>query len=333
MARRIGPGRILALAGLGLGLAVMALWLSGGLAGIEHWAAARQRDAQNLMAGALQSLRAGEAGALATLMAVCFSYGFFHAAGPGHGKLVIGSYGYGSQVPLGRLVALSLGASIAQAGVAIVLVWAGIAMLDLGREQLTALSERHMADLATALIGLVGMWLALRGWRMLRRQSALAADRDQHRAEHAGDRHHHHHHHDHHGHAQGHHGPAPETACGCGHAHGPSPAQLAQTRSFRDGLLVIAGIAMRPCTGAVFLLLLTWRMEIFAAGVMGTLAMGLGTASVTVAVAGLSVWARQGSLALVPQSGPWAELARWMPGAMQLGAGGLIALVALAILI
>lgn len=312
-------GRVLALAGLGVGLALMALWLSGGLAGIEHWAADRQREVQNLMAGALGRLRAGEPGAALSLMGLCFAYGFAHAAGPGHGKLVIGGYGYGSQVPLARLAGLSVAASLAQAGVAVAVVAGGIAILDLSRQQLTALSERHMADFGTLMIGLVGLWLALRGARMLRDAGRAAPAQAHHHGHHHG--HHHAHAHDHGDH------------CGCGHAHGPTPRQLAETRSFRDGLLVVAGIALRPCTGALFLLILTWRMEIFAMGVAGTFAMGLGTASVTLAVAVLSVWARRGSLALAPESGRFGTLARVLPGAMQLGAGLLIATVCAAMLL
>ena len=72
---------------------------------------------------------------------------------------MIGGYGYGSQVPLGRLMGLSVAASLAQAGVAVLVVWGGIAALDLTREQLTTLGERHMDQLGTALIGLVGLWL------------------------------------------------------------------------------------------------------------------------------------------------------------------------------
>lgn len=297
-------GRVMALTGLAVGLALMALWLSGGLAGIERWAAAQQREVQNLMAGALTRLRGAEPGALWSLMGLCFAYGFVHAAGPGHGKLVIGGYGYGSQVPLGRLMGLSVAASLAQAGVAVLVVWGGIAVLDLTREQLTTLGERHMDQLGTALIGLVGLWLAWRGLKMLRPAPAA----------------HHHHHHHHH-----------DESCGCGHAHGPSPAQVAETRSLRDALLLIAGIAARPCTGALFLLILTWRMDIFAAGVAGTFAMGAGTASVTLVVAALSVWARRGSMALAPAQG--SALTRILPGAMQLGAGLLIALVCAAMLI
>ena len=297
--------RAIALTGLVVGLALVALWLGGGLAGIERWATDQQRAVQNAMAGALRALRSGQPGAVASLLGLCFAYGVAHAVGPGHGKVIIGSYGFGAQVPLARLAGLSVASSLAQAGTAVALVWGGITVLDLGRQTLTDLSEVAMVQASTALVALVGLWLAWRGVAMLRAQA---------RADH----HHHHHHGD---------------ACGCGHAHGPTPRQVAQTRSLRDGVLVVAGIALRPCTGALFLLILTWRMGIFGMGILGTVAMGLGTAVVTVAVACLAVWARRGSLALLPEHGPWAGAARWLPGAMQLGAGALIAAISVAVLL
>ncbi|WP_405405381.1 nickel/cobalt transporter [Paracoccus sp. Ld10] len=294
--------RAVALTGLVVGLMLMALWLSGGLTGIERWATDQQRAVQNAMAGALRALRSGQPGAVMSLLGLCFAYGVAHAVGPGHGKVIIGSYGFGAQVPLARLAGLSVASSLAQAGTAIALVWGGITVLDLGRETLTDLSEVVMVQVSTALVGMVGLWLAWRGVAMLRAQAR--ADR---------------HHHDH--------------ACGCGHAHGPTPSQVAQTRSLRDGLLVVAGIALRPCTGALFLLILTWRMDIFGMGILGAIAMGMGTAMVTVAVACLAVWARRGSFALLPDHGPWAVAARWLPGAMQMGAGALIAAISMAVLL
>lgn len=308
--KRGSPTRLLAIVGLVVGVILLVMWQSGALDGLTHWAAARQREAQNLIAGALRGLRAGEPGATASLMLVCFGYGFAHAVGPGHGKVLIGGYGLGTQVAFGRLAALSVIASLAQALTAVVLVWGGLTIFDLSREALTGLSENIMADVSAAMIGGVGLWLAWRGIRQLLRAGKLA--------EHA------HHHHDHHHHDEN---------CGCGHSHGPSIEEAANTRSLRDAIILIAGIAVRPCTGAVFLLLLTWRMGIFMTGVVATFAMGLGTATVTLVIAALSVWAREGGFALVSADGRLASIMTWLPGAMQLIAGAAIAFVAVGLLV
>lgn len=301
--------RLLALSGLLAALAVAAFWLGGGLAGLEHWAAERQREVQTLMAGALRRLRAGEPGATGALLAICFGYGVVHAIGPGHGKLLIGGYGFGTQVPLRRLAVLAVASSLAQAGTAVALVWGGISLLNLSREALTDLGEYVMADIGAVLIGLVGLWLAWRGLRQLARAAAATRGAG---LNHAG---------------------AHGAGCDCGHAHGPTPEEVAATRSLRDAVVLIGGIAARPCTGALFLLILTWRMQIFGTGIAGTMAMGLGTATVSLAVALLAVWARHGSLALMPRSGRLALLGAWLPGIMQLAAGGVIALLAAGMLL
>jgi nickel/cobalt exporter len=274
-------------------MAAVALWLwaLGGADQIMRFATDMQRDVQNAMAASLRGLRAGEAGALATLWGLCFAYGFVHAAGPGHGKLVIGGYGAGSRVTARRLAGLALGASLAQAATAIILVYFAALVLGWGRGQMTGLADDVLAPLSYALIGGVGLWLLVRGLRHLKPQHSHVGDGE---------------------------------ICGsCGHAHGPTVAQAQAVTSWRDALFVIGAIAVRPCTGALFLLILTWRFGIDYAGIIGVFVMGLGTASITILVAVASVGLRDSTLQLVNHSvvarvGAWFEIC----------AGGIVVILA-----
>ena len=84
-------------------------------------------------------------------------------------------------------------------------------------------------------------------------------------------------------------------------------------------------MAIRPCTGALFLLVLTAQMGVFGVGVAATLAMALGTASVTVTVAMAAIGARRG---LVTGLAAGAErLARIQPG-IEIAVGLVIAWIA-----
>lgn len=294
-----------------IALATLAYWLwaMGGITMLERWAAEGQRDAQNAMAGMLRRLRAGEGAALAGLMGFCFAYGFFHAAGPGHGKVLIGGYGLGRRVPMGRLAGLAVASSLAQAATAVVLVYAGVFVLDWSRERMVNTAEAWLAPLSYVMIGLVGLWLLLRGTRKLWAQRVMAAASD-----HPAHDHPHAHSHDH----------SHSVCADCGHKHGPTMEEAAEVRSVRDALVLIGAVAVRPCTGALFLLILTWRMGIDLAGIAGAFVMGLGTASVTVLVAVLSVTARESALAQIA-GGPATARALSL---IEITAGALVVVVA-----
>ncbi len=292
-----------------LALIALAIWLwgAGGADQVSMWAAEGQRNVQNAMAGLLRRLRGGDRAALGSLLGLCFAYGFFHAAGPGHGKLLIGGYGMGQRVALRRLAMLAVLSSLAQAATAVVLVYAGVFALNWTREQMVGAAENIMEPMSYGMIALVGVWLLIRGARKLWRvgvgaaQPVISPGHDHHTHEHDAD-----------------------GLCACGHKHAPSLQEVTQMRSWRDGVVLVAAVAMRPCTGALFLLILTWRMGIDLAGIAGAFVMGLGTASVTVAVAIASVFLREGALAQMASGTGAARLL----SVVELLAGAVVALVA-----
>ena len=288
---------------LNLGMLIAAggllLWLFGlgGMDLISHWAALQQREAQTALAAGLRAVRAGEPGAWITLMGVCASYGFFHAAGPGHGKLLIGGYGAAARVTAFRLSTLAVISSLAQALTAIVLVGAGALVLGWSRARMTDTAEQVLAPASYGAIAMVGLWLAWRGLRRVRSVRAAA--------------------------------PVAEdgTCHSCGHAHGPSVDQVAGLTSWRDAVVIVVSVAMRPCTGAVFLLILCFGLGIPLAGIVGAMVMGLGTASVTVLVAILAVGTRRSALAGWSGSGAVRAIAL-----IEIVAGAVIAVIATTLL-
>ncbi len=311
--------RAVMLAGLGVAAVLALIWALGGLEMLGRWAAEVQRALQAPLAGAVRAVKAGEPAAWAGLLSVCFLYGLAHAAGPGHGKFLIGGYGVARRVRLLPLAGVALASSLAQAAVAVALVYAGVLVLGWTRERMVGMAEGALAMASWAAIAAIGLWLVWRGgrgvWRGMRSEAGKGADHGHHHDHDHGDHHDHHHHHDH------------GAECGCGHAHGPTVEEVARLTGWRDTAALIASVAVRPCSGALFLLILTFQLGIGAAGVAGAFAMGLGVAVVTIGVAVLAVWSREGALAGLGEARIW----RMMP-LLELVAGAVIAALALGML-
>ncbi len=69
--------------------------------------------------------------------------------------------------------------------------------------------------------------------------------------------------------------------------------------------MLVLSIAIRPCTGAIFLLVIAWQMDITVAGAVAVMVMGLGTAAPTSLVAVSSVAARGIAFASSPSLAKW----------------------------
>ncbi|MEM8976466.1 MAG: hypothetical protein AAGD43_30760 [Pseudomonadota bacterium] len=252
---------IMVLLVLALVPAVTGIWQD-----VANWALAKQRVLQNNMALAIQAVRDGAPVAWLALMAAAGTYGFVHAIGPGHGKFLIGGVGLGVQVSAIRLTSVAITSSIVQAIWAIILVYGGFMIFENVAASITGWSEAYLAPASHAAIAIVGFVIA---WRGLRAFWALRSTAPDSATDHNQD-----------------HAP-----CGCG-GHGPSPSDAARLSSLRDTVVLVLSIAVRPCTGALFLLVIAWQMDIAAAGTAAVIVMGLGTAAMTGLVAVSSVAAR-----------------------------------------
>ncbi|MEO0753021.1 MAG: hypothetical protein AAFY25_14595 [Pseudomonadota bacterium] len=260
-----------------LGLAALiAVALSLDWGALAHWALDQQRAFQTQMAGGVRALKAGEPGAYLALFAATGAYGFVHALGPGHGKYLVGGVGLGSSVSATRLVGIASASSLVQALWAIALVYGGFALVSLTAQQMTYLAEDILAPASYLAIAAVGLILVWRGVRQIRKDRAQT----------------HHHHHDHHH----------DEDCGCG-AHGPTAREIANVSSLREAIALITSVAIRPCTGAIFLLVIAWQMDLHMAGALAVIVMGLGTAALTSLVALSSVTARKLALVTAAPSG------------------------------
>ena len=207
-----------------------------------------------------------------------FLYGVFHAAGPGHGKVILSTYLLTQPEQVRKSVFMSVAAALMQGVMAVLLVYGlfyVFGMVARDTKFAVAWSER-LAFLMVIGVGFMLVWRAIRGFGWV--PSHATQD----------------HHHDHH-----HHGSEGEICATCGHAHTPSATQLVQAKDWRTTASIIISIGLRPCSGAVLVLVFARFAGIPIAGVLAVAAISLGTAITVSALAILSVQARRLAVSLL----------------------------------
>jgi nickel/cobalt transporter (NicO) family protein len=273
----------------------------GPLGRVFAWVLDKQQSLQRTLAMSVKSLKTNNSirGAI-TLAVLSFVYGVLHAVGPGHGKTIISSYVVANEETVRRGVIISFIAAGLQALTAVVLV--GVLLIALGATglQVNAWSNQ-LESMSYALIALVGLYLLviqLSGlWR--RWQGAEVAQASGGHATHGHRGHHHDHFHDNHNHAHNHQGEA------CGHI--VDARMLVGPFSWRKVMAVVFSVGIRPCTGAILVLVFALTQGLFWAGVAATFAMALGTAITVAALATLALGSRELALKLGGPSGAWAN--------------------------
>jgi len=208
------------------------------------------------------------------LLGLCFLYGVFHAVGPGHGKAVLSTYLATHNSQLKRAMWISLGAALMQALVAILLMTIVAALF--GWTQIRAQQFGMQLDhLSFWLVALLGVYLSLRAtyrlyrfWRNRTPPRAMKIQRLQpmqskpivgvRNTSQPSNVH--------------------TDTCGCSHAHTPDIEQLNQAQDWHSQLAIMFTMGIRPCIGALLILVLAKSIGLFVLGIAAVLLMALGTA-------------------------------------------------------
>jgi ABC-type nickel/cobalt efflux system permease component RcnA len=260
------------------------------------WVLDKQQTMQRQLARSVTQLKAGNAlAATLTLAGLSFIYGVIHAIGPGHGKAIISSYVIANEETVRRGVIISFIAAALQALTAVALVSVLLIAFNASGLAVNAWATQ-LETVSYALIALVGFYLLstrlMRLWRRWRGRTPAEGHHD-----HSHDNGHHHHHgHRHHHHAAG-------EACD----HIVDARALAGPFSWRKAMAVVFSVGIRPCTGAILVLVFALTQGLFWAGVAATFAMALGTAITVAVLATLALGSRELALKLGGTSRSWAD--------------------------
>jgi len=253
--------------------------------GFTGWILAKQAEFYRMLSGLIRAAKA-DGSAAYTLLGISFLYGVFHAAGPGHGKAVISSYLVANNETWRRGIVLSFASAILQALTAIAIVGVVAALLGATAKAMGN-TVRVIEIVSYTLILLIGLRLLwVKGRAFLR---ALRLGAGHHTHDHTHEHGHGHHHHHDHDHDHDHH----HDASAWSHGHAPKPSELAGVHWLRRGLTAIVAVGLRPCSGAIIVLVFALAQGLFWIGVASTFVMGLGTAITVAAIATLAVAARE----------------------------------------
>ncbi len=293
---QLWPLALLALVTLCVGLLLWQAWPQ-----VMMKSALWQRDVNQQLSALLKDVARSPAGAGASLMAFSFVYGVLHALGPGHGKIVIATWLAIHPSRLKSSLRLTFAASVLQGLVAIGLVTLLLALLRLPARSLH-MSSFWLEKGSYLLVGGLGLllcWRALTHLRRLLKRPTFTRFTPHH--EHSAN-------------------------CGCGHQHMPTSQQLAAGEDWRARLMVVLSMGMRPCSGAIMVLLFSKVIGVYAWGMASALAMAGGTA---LTISGLALLVH-GFRALAQRLGQGRAPVLWRQvGAASLAlAGGMILVVA-----
>ena len=264
-----------------------------------------QRDLHTNLSDALRDIRNNGFRASIVLVVMSFIYGFLHAAGPGHGKVIISTYLLSHECQLRRGVVLSFVAAFTQGLTAVVIVTVAFWLMEVSMGQ-TRRIVNHVEVVSFAMVAIVGLYITCMQARSLWRKITTS------------------------GKAIGNRAGGSE---GCDHHHGPGANELEKELSLQSFTGIILSIGIRPCSGAVIVLLLAFALGHVVAGLFAVVAMSLGTAVSITLLATFSVYFRRVAQRMMQPKHDAKHLGDAIPTILGVFGGGLIFILGLSFFI
>jgi nickel/cobalt transporter (NicO) family protein len=172
-----------------------------------------------------------------------------------------------------------------------------------------------------ALVAAVGAWLL---WSKI-----TGRGHHHHAHAHRDHAHGHDHGHAHHGHEHAHRHEHDHDGDACGHSHAPDPRLLSQPLTLSRAWAAILAVGIRPCSGAIIVLVFALSQQLLLAGIASVLVMSLGTAITVSTLATLAVSAKDVALRVAGASSPAAERVVRL---LEIGAAAFVMLLGLTLL-
>jgi nickel/cobalt exporter len=267
---------------------------TGGANGVSGWILAREAGFYRLLSGAIRAAKQSGVAAWG-LAGLSLAYGIFHAAGPGHGKMVIASYMLANERALRRGLVIAFGAALLQGFSAVAIVGIGAIVFKATAKHMTAAANAVEIASYAGIVALGGALVYVKGaallsaWRGAAVAVAAGGTAGAFLADDCAENHAH--------------GP------GCAHFHAPDPRTLGAGFSWKSALLTMMAAGSRPCSGAILVLVFALAQGIFSAGVFAVVAMSLGTAITTAALASAAVLAKTAAVKYAKVGSGWALIA------------------------
>lgn len=204
-----------------------------------------------------------------SLISVAFIYGVLHSLGPGHGKLIVTTYLATHPTKVKISLILTVLSALLQAIVAIVVVSILLLLFNSTMREVNN-EANHFISLSFYSVVILGSIVIWRNMKTLFKEfysrpftikiTAIKPITNSIKHSH-------------------------NNMCGCGHVHFAGAEDINKASSFKEYLAIIFSVGLRPCTGAIMVLLFSNTLGLYWLGIISALFMSVGTALTTSSIA------------------------------------------------